>query len=862
MIINYKSCLLAVAFAFAFSMPILAQEKNVVKNPVTLSDTTTNEDKDNSVLDNIPVVSLDENDGIDGSAQNISGQLNTGKNVFNNAALFNFNVVRFRIRGYDADLFGTLMNGVPMENLDNGFTPYGLWGGLNDVLHNRSNTYGLQSSKFAYGPLGGTSNLDTRASKQWKQTKYGYSISNRTYVHRFTFTKSTGLNSKGWAFSFSGSRRWADEGFTDGTYYDGWSGYVGIDKKFNEKHMLSFVGFATPTEIGRQGASVDEMLQLAGTNFYNPYWGYQNGRKRNSSIGRTYQPLGILSHEWKMSPNVTLTSAFSYLGGDRSTTGLDWYNAPDPRPDYYRYLPSYQDDPVLAQQAYDVLKNNMAKRQINWDALYNANYGNYETINDANGISGNNYSGKRSIYILEERVTNTKKMNFNTTLNATINKHVDISGGLGYEKQTNHYFKRVDDLLGGEFYVDINQFAERDFPSNANAAQNDVNNPNRILKVGDEFGYNYNINIQKAYGWVQTNIKLKALDFFIGLQSSMTSFNRVGNVKSGLFPDNSYGKSTTYQFNNYSAKAGLSYKVAKMNYLFANARYETRAPFFDNAYLAPRTRDFVQDGLKSETITSGEAGYSLISPTVKFKLTGYYTKFENQLNVLTFYNDQLRSVVNYALSNIGKTHQGIEAGAEVILYKGWVATAAAGVGKFRYDTRELATITSDNSSSIIAKDQIIYNKNYYVPTPQQAYNFGINYRSPKYWFINMNFNYFDDMWLDFNPVRRTEAAVNGVVPGTVLWHEILDQTQLKPQYTVDLFGGWSWLMNNRFKTLGKRTFLVFNLGINNLLNNTNIVSGGFEQLRFDYAEKNVNKFPIKKFYAYGTNFMASVSLRF
>jgi hypothetical protein len=416
--------------------------------------------------------------------------------------------------------------------------------------------------------------------------------------------------------------------------------------------------------------------------------------------------------------------------------------------------------------------------------------------------------------------------------------------------------------LGGDFYVDLNQFAERDFPSNPVAGQNDVNNPNRILKVGDEFGYNYDINIQKAFGWVQTNVKLHGADFFVGMENSYTNFSRYGRVKSGLFLNNSFGNSAENQFYNYSFKAGLTYKVAKMNYLFANARYQTRAPFFDNAYLSPRTRDFVQDNLRSEHISSVEGGYSLISPTVKFKATAYYTKFENQTNVLTFYNDQLRTVVNYALSNIGKVHQGLEIGTEVILYKGLTTTAAAGIGKFRYDTRQIATVTSDNNSQVIAKDQLIYSKNYNIPTPQQAYNIGLNYRSPNYWFVNVNFNYFDEMWLDFNPVRRTEAAVNGLEPGTALWNSILDQTRLKPQHTVDVFAGWSWLMNNKFKGMEKRTFLMFNIGINNILNNTNIVSGGFEQLRYDFAEKNAERFPAKKFYAFGTNFMASVSLRF
>lgn len=572
--------------------------------------------------------------------------------------------------------------------------------------------------------------------------------------------------------------------------------------------------------------------------------------------------MGILTHEWKINDKTTLTTAASYMFGNRSTTGLDWFNAPDPRPDYYRYLPSYETDPVRKQMILDALKNDVNRRQINWDALYNANYTNTETIHDANGIVGNNVSGHRAVYILEERVTHTNKYNFNTVLNTSINSHIDLSAGLSYENQRNNYYKKVNDLLGGEFYVDINQFAQRDFGNDPIAAQNDVNRPNRILYKGDRFGYDYDINIQKTSEWVQTDVKLKNLQFFVSGEHSYTNFYRVGNVKNGLFPNNSYGKSTEQKFYNYSFKAGITYKLFRGNYIFANAGYVTKAPFFENAYIAPRTRDFVQDNLQSEQIKTAEAGYILIAPTVKLRLTGYYTQFRNQVNVLTFYNDEVRNFVNYAVSGIGKTHFGGEFGAEVILYKGLTLNAAAAVGRYRYDTRQRATVTIDNSAQVVSKDNVIYSENFYVPTPQEAYTVGLNYRSKKFWFLSVNFNYFDQMYLDFNPLRRTYTAVEGLDQNSAQYHSIIDQTKLKAQYTLDASAGYSWLMNNRFHGLKKRTFLLLNVGVNNILNNTNIVSGGFEQLRFDFQNKDVNKFPNKQFYAYGLNYFASIGLRF
>ena len=832
-----------------------------VKDTLPVRDSILESLKDN-LLDNIPVISMDENDGQDGSAQNISSQLSAGRDPFLNAATFKFSAVRFRIRGYDADQFGTYINGIPMENLDNGFTPFGQWGGLNDVLRNRETTIGLDPTTFAFGEMGGLTNFDTRASRQRKQTSFNYALSNRNYVHRMMLTHSTGLNSKGWAFSFSGSRRWAEEGFTDGTYYNGWSFFGAVDKRFNDRHLLSFVAFATPTENGRQGSSVQEMVDISGNNFYNPFWGYQNGKKRNASVAKSFQPIGILTHDWKISDKTTLVTAGSFSFGKRSVSGLDWYNAADPRPDYYRYLPSYQLDPNYADQMREEMRNDVNKRQINWDALYNTNYGSNESIYNVNGVAGNTVTGRRSHYIVEDRVVKTTKYNFNTTLNSTISEKVIFSAGITYQAQKNNYYKEVNDLLGGEFYADVNQFAERDFPTNPDAGQNDMNRPNRVLYKGDKFGYDYDINIKKGSAWLQGVFKFRKVDIFIATENSFTNFFRKGNVRPGLFKDNSFGKSTTHSFFNSSIKGGITYKIDGRNYIFANGSYASRAPFFENAYLAPRTRDFVQDNLKSEEIGSVEAGYVLNAPKLKLRATGYYTQFKNQLNVLTFYNDEFRNFVNYAISNIGKIHTGVEFGAEAKVYKGLSVNAAAAVGKYYYNTRQLATVTADNSSDLLSENDVVYSKNFFVPTPQNAYTIGLDYRSPQFWFINVNFNFFDKMYLDFNPVRRTEAASSGVEVGSELWHDIIDQKQLDNQYTLDAFAGYSWMMNRKFKSMKKRTYLVFNLGVNNILDNRNIVSGGFEQLRFDFAEKNTNKFQDRKFYAYGTNFFASVGVRF
>lgn len=825
------------------------------------SDSAMIEEIKENVLDNIPVISLDDNDLTDVNSQNISSVLTAGRDPFFSAASFNFSAARFRIRGYDADMNSVYMNGVPMDNLDNGFTPFGLWGGLNDVMRNRDVSLGLRYSTFAFGDIGSTVHIDARAGKQRKQTSISYAYSNRSYDHRLMITHGTGMSKKGWAFAFSGSRRYAAEGYVPGTYYNGWSYYAAVDKRLGQKNLLSLIAIGAPTENGRQSAGVSEMQELAGTRYYNPNWGFQNGEKRNASVGKTFQPILILSHDLRLNNNTSVLTGLSYTTGERSVSGLDWYNAPDPRPDYYRYLPSYQTDPALKQQVADYLSNNEAARQINWARLYDVNRNNTATIQNADGIQGNNVTGKRSLYIIQERVTKTQRINFNSVLNTRINEHIDFTGGISYQAMKNTYFQRVNDLLGGEFYVDLNQFAERTFPNDPNANQNDVNRPNRILKKDDEYGYNYDININKAAAWAQGVFKFENVDFFATAEVSQNKFWRTGNVKNGLFPDNSFGKGTVQNFTNYAFKAGVTYKINGRNYLYMNAAYITRPPFFENSYISARTRDAEQDGLTDEKIKTVEGGYILNAPKIKLRIGGYYTMFEDGFNVLTFYHETYRNFVNYAISNIDKLHFGGEFGFEAKVARNITVTGAAAIGRYYYNSRQNATITLDNTAQVL-DSQVVYSQNYRVAgTPQEAVSLGFSYRSPKFWFVSLTANYFDQAWLDFNPVRRTKPAVDGVEPKSSQWHSIIDQTRFDAQMTVDFFGGYSWKLPHQINK-ARPSYLVINAGISNLLNNKEIITGGYEQLRFDFDTKDPNQFPPKLFSAYGINYFINLTLRF
>lgn len=840
-------------------------------SPSAIADTTAKPDSiieiKRDILDNLPTISIGDDELGEGSNSGASSILTAGRDPFLSAAEFNFSPARFRLRGYETLGNAIYLNGINFSGLDNGFTPFGLWGGLNNVMRARQTSYGLGANGFAFGTIALNTNIDMRAGAQWAQTQIGYAISNRNYRHRITFSHGSGFNKKGWAYSIAFAGRYADEGYVPGTYYKGMSYYAAVDKRLGNKNILSLIGFGAPTETGRQAASVQETMSITGTNFYNPSWGYQNGKKRNANVLATFQPAFMLVHEYKPGNKTSWTTTLAYVSGKRKTSAFDWYNAPDPRPDYYRYLPSYYagSNPRMETSLKQLFANDPDLLQINWHKLYDVNRGNIVTINNVNGEAGNNITGKRSLYILSNRVNDINRIIANTVYNTKLN-NIGLTAGANYQRQVNHYYQEVNDLLGGDFWVNVNQFAERDFPNNNTSLQYDINKPNQLKKNGEPYGYNYNMTMTKAAAWAQVLFNLHFFDFFIGGEIAASSFYRTGLNRNGLFPEASFGKAAKQSFISPAAKAGLTYKMSGRNYFFVNGAYLTNPPFFENVYISQRTRNTVQNNLRSEKIQTAEAGYKFIAPRPKLSLTGYYTKSENGYDMITFYHDQYQNFVNYALSDIDKIYFGGELGVDIKLTATLSFNGAASVGRYYYDSRQHAVVTVDNSAAVIA-EQTVYLKNFRIPsTPQNAYSAGFFYRSPKFWYISFTGNYFSNNWLSVNPLRRTIESIGDMDPTLPASQEmaaaIVAQQKFDDQFTLDFFGGWSKRLPKQYNIHNRPSYLVFNLGVNNILNNTNIRSGGYEQLRFDYVNKDIGKFPPKYYYSYGLNYFASITFRF
>ena len=811
------------------------------------------------------------------AADNISGLLQASRDVYLRTAAFEFSSSFFRIRGLDSENGKVLINGIEMNKLFNGRPQWSNWGGLNDVLRNQEFSNGLRASDYTFGGILGSTNINVRPSEQRTGTRISYASSNRSYIHRVMATHSTGLSEDGWAFTVAASRREGREGFVDGTMYNATSFFGSVEKKFNDKHTLSFTSITALNRRGKSAPQTQEVFDLRGIQ-YNSYWGSQNGKIRNSRIKEVSEPILMLNHYWDINENTSLNTNVSYQTGkignsriDNNGTKVDGeavdgegnpyiinLGASNPDPTYYQKLPSYG----LRQgysNIYEIQQNFINDGQLDWNSLYNAN-------------ANPNNNGNSSYVLYEDRNDDTQ-FTINTILNKDLSDKVKLNARVQYTQLTSKNFAEIIDLLGGTGYLDADSFADT-----FSEKQNDLLNPLYVAGVGDKFKYNFNLFSNVVDGFLQGQFKFNKVDFYVATSISNTSHQRDGLFQNGGFPDSSLGKSEQLNFTNYGAKGGMTYKITGRHIFDINAGYLTKSPNLRNSFSNSRENNNTVENLTSEKVLSADASYIFRSPFLQAKLTGYYTKIQDATEISFFFADGIggdnTAFVQEILSGIDKKHFGAEFGVEAQVTPTIKLRAAGNLGQYTYDNNPNLYLTTENNTRSLEagfidgrKDFGVSNlKNYKLAVgPQTAYSFGFEYRDPDYWFVSATANFFDNVYVDIAPLTRTSNfADDGGIPfndyDEDIARELLQQEKFDNYMVVNMIGGKSWKIGNQYISLFASVGNLFN---------TRYKSGGFEQGRnANYRQLKEDKsldipvFGNKYWFGRGTTYFLSLNYRF
>lgn len=798
-----------------------------------------------SLTENYDFIEGQENS--DSETDYVPGLLHSSKDVYENNTSYTFSIANFKSRGYDNRFQNLCINNFQFNSLVTGRATYSQWGGLNHVMRYPESITGLNVSTFNFGDIAGASNYSTRASSYRKQIRVGYSLSNRNYTNRLMFTYASGVLKKGWSVAACISGRFGSAlNYVDGVTYDGYSYFLTVEKKFNKSHALNLTAWGAPTVRGMQANSVTEAYDITGSHYYNPNWGWYEGKQRNSRVRTVHEPVIQLTHYYTPDSKLNMTTTVTASFGRNSSTSLNWYDAQDPRPDYYRYLPSYQiTNGDTSSTYYDILnawQTDANVRQINWEKLYEVN----QTAA---------YQGKRAQYMIENRVNDHVLIGGITNAIYNVNEHIKFVYGVDLRGIKQRNYKTINDLLGGLYWLDVDKYSEGDFPDDANVQYNDLDNKDKELHEGDVFGYDfdYHIMIQKAWG--QLLFTYKKVDFNIGASLGGTEYWRVGHMRNGRFQDDSKGRSLTKSFCEFAFKGGVTYKINGRNYLILNGLYEDNAPSILNSFVSPRIRNKFADNLRTEKIGSVDFSYVMKYPVITLRLTGYFTQMNEQTKLVSFYHDGMQCMVNYSMTGIDERHLGVELGTEIKLGSMFALVLAGNYGDYRYSDRAHVTINAENGTDFEGEvSQDIYWKNYHVAgTPQAAGTIGIKFNY-KYWWVNINANYFDKIYYDLNPERRTTYARGTLDVNDPVYIAMASQNRMKGQFTLNASISKSWRI--------KRYTIGFNINVTNITNNKNLVTTAWEQYRYDFTNYNPNKFQNKYYYAFGTTFFAGLNFQF
>ena len=901
-------CLAPSAFAQT-DEPKQAEGQNAIANEQAFTFTEAQLGEDDDMSQNVTIIS-------------------SNQNIYASQVGYLFSPVRFRYRAFNQKYNEIYINGAQMNDMESGQFRYSLVGGLNQQTRGVENALPFEHNNFSVAAMGGSNNYDFRPSHMPTGQRLTLSGANRNYTVRAMYTYNSGLLPSGWAFSGNVTYRWANmaTSYVDGTFYNSLSYFFGAEKKLNDRHALSIVTWGNPTERAGQGAATDESYWLANSNYYNPYWGYQNGEKRNSRVVNDFAPTVMLTWDWNISDRSKLTTTLTGRYSMYKSTKLNYNGGENPAPDYWKNLPSSYYDVWNAddfwgrtQTGYDDFEyariyamDSKHNRQINWDRLYYANQVGNATNRDA-------------AYYVQAKHNDNLNLTLSSALKTELSKNATWTAGLQLATNKGMHYQTMEDLLGANTFHNINTYALGNYAASDPRVQYDMNNPDGEVKEGDRFGYDYNILVRKAQLWSALKYTKGRLHTFVAGRIGGVTMQRDGRMRNGMAADYSYGKSGTAKFLEGGGKAGLTYNLGSGNTVNLGLGYELKAPQAQAAFASPEiNNDFigkiVQDAngqdvlvsnLKNEKVLSMELGYQFETSWLKANIGGYYSHLTDVTEWQNFFYDDIGSFSYVSMTGIKKAYYGLEWGLNFKVSPSFNIKTLGTVSEAKNTNN--ANVVYMNSTEGTYHGDIVYNKNMREGgTPLTALNLTLSYHAHG-WFIDVMGNYYDRIYLYYSPSFRYESTLenrqkawesfrdrnsntpndpdNGgvnpakyIVTGEQVYYTkaqaeaegsnvqegqllpgVLDQSKGKGGFMLDLSIGRSIYL--------KKGSLSVNLMLTNVLNNTKICTGGYEQSRSNYSVSSetgdvtstrlykFDKNP-KKYYAYGINGMLNIAYKF
>ena len=600
---------------------------------------------------------------------------------------------RINLRGFDSQNIAVLINGIPVNDMENGRVYWSNWAGLSDVVSAMQVQRGLGASKLAISSVGGTINILTKST----DLNEGGKIS--TMVGNDGFTKSvmaynTGELDGGHALSVLFSRT-AGDGYVDGTMFEGYNYFLGYGWKDSaNKHNLQLIITGAPQTHNQRTSSFYNMAKVEDYQKYgiryNYNHGYLNGQEFNQRKNFYHKPLASLNWEYKINESTNLSASAYYSIGRGGGTG-----------DIGRLDGKYASDSRF---------RNPANGQVNWDKIYASNSGQQTNFY---GFSYNNVADPATgLFIVndQDETVNGVKRN-GIVRRASINSHNFLGSIINIQKEFNDnltlnfgfdlrsykgiHYRRLDHLIGADGYRD---FDNKNYASGSAVRTKTYSSMlgkqwNVFKSTDDEEKIDYHNDGKVRWMGTFAQLQYKINDFSAFFQGAISSqgFQRVEYF-------NQVGTATTdwKSITGGNVKAGVNYNIDIKNNIYVNGGYYSKQPNFDAVYI--NYGNNLNPDLKNETITGYELGYGHVSNKLRMNVNVYKTTWEDR-----FLSDGVSVGGNRGTANyygIKQIHSGIEFDGEIQLSPFVSVQGMLSVGNYVYGSDVVADVFDSSRTKI------------------------------------------------------------------------------------------------------------------------------------------------------------------
>ena len=606
------------------------------------------------------------------------------------------------VRGFDSNNVGVLINGIPVNDMENGKVYWSNWAGLSDVTRTMQIQRGLGASKLGLSSVGGTINVLTKSTDAKKGGSVKSSIANDGYKKQ-VFSLSTGLMDNGWAVSLLGSHTYGNM-WSKGSEFDAWNYYASVSKKINEKHTVSFMITGAPQWHNQRGNkhTIQQYRDNKDEFKYNSDYGIRDGKQYGGGYGYNYyhKPQAQLNHYWNIDEETSLISSFYASigsGGGRrvSGEGSAWLSVNNK---------TGEDDAEIMRTGDGLLDfDGVAARNATYTAL------------GSQAIIGNSVNEHVWTGLISTLTHNYKQFTF--------------TAGLDARYYVGKHYREVDDLLGGAFFLDDS---------------NDNRDADKWLKKGDKYSYHNDGKVLYTGLFGQAEYVTDDYSAFISAAASRKSYKRVD-----YFQYAPGSQETDWEhFLPWNVKGGFNYKINSIHNVFVNGGYVQRTPYFSNVFL--NYGNTVNEDVKYEKIITAELGYGYTASNFTGKVTLYRTNWKDRGLVKSIQGETVN------IAGLNQLHQGIEIEGEYKPSKKLTISGMISIGDWTYQNDVNAASFDEDQN--LTGEFTAYLKDVHVGNSAQLTgSFAVDYEVLPKLTVALDYNYYGNHYADFDATKRTRT---------------------------------------------------------------------------------------------------------